>query len=102
MVEMALRRREGVWWGGAAMVAALAAVAGTAVVASPLAAQEPAARAYLEPPEVEVGERFTLNIEVSGVTEVEAVGLPGSIPIPGGTGQRGAGRLHGSAGSRRR
>ena len=82
MVEMALRRREGVWWGGAAMVAALAAVAGTAVVASPLAAQEPAARAYLEPPDVEVGERFTLNIEVSGVTEVEAVGLQDQFPFP--------------------
>ncbi len=36
-----------------------------------LAAQEPTLRAYLEPPEVEVGDSFRLVVEVAGAGEVE-------------------------------
>ena len=86
MVEMAMRKREGRWRGGAVVVLAetgvlAAAVAVATMVASPLAAQEPVARAYLEPPEVEAGERFALHIEISGVTEVEALTLPERFPF---------------------
>lgn len=82
MVEMRVRTRKK--WGrhppfGAMAAMALAAGATlpvTTVAASPLSAQEPAVRAYLEPPEVEVGDVFRLIVEVSGVTEVEEIIVP--------------------------
>ena len=46
------------------------------LVAGPLLAQEPTARVHLEPAEVEIGERFRLTIEVTGVREMEDVVLP--------------------------
>lgn len=69
-------------------VVALALAAMRVVAGSPLPAQEPAIRAYVEPEEVEVGEPFRLNVEVSGVREVEYVALPtglwfASIPREG-------------------
>ena len=46
-----------------------------------LSAQEPTARAYLEPPEVEVGGEFALKIEVTGVSVVEDLILPDRFPF---------------------
>ena len=43
------------------------------IAAGPLPAQEPTAEVRLEPSEVEVGERFRLTIEVTGVRELENV-----------------------------
>ena len=59
----------------------VAAAASFVLAAGALSAQEPAARAYLEPPEVEVGEQFVLKIEVSGVSEVEELMLPDEFPF---------------------
>ena len=46
------------------------------VSAADAGAQEPLARAFFEPAEVELGQEFRLVIEVSGVTELEGVSLP--------------------------
>ncbi|MDE2654510.1 MAG: BatD family protein [Gemmatimonadota bacterium] len=46
-----------------------------------VSSQEPVARAYLEPPEVEVGEQFELKIEVTGVSEVDELILPREFPF---------------------
>ncbi len=70
---------------GAITSMATAAAATTllaAVTASPLSAQEPVVRAYLEPPEVEVGGQFTLRIEVSGASEVENVVISPARQLP--------------------
>lgn len=53
------------------------------VAAGPLPAQEPAARAYLEPTEVEVGDPFKVIVEISGVTKVEDVFIPPVFRFPG-------------------
>ncbi|MXX33659.1 MAG: protein BatD [Gemmatimonadetes bacterium] len=55
--------------------------AGFVFVGGTLSAQEPGARAYLESPEVEIGEQFTLKIEVTGVGELEEVMLPDRFPF---------------------
>ena len=61
------------------------------LAAGPLAAQEPSARAYLEPAEVEVGDSFRLVVEVTGAGEVEnpkapsySLGLFRGSPFPPG------------------
>lgn len=59
-----------------------AGIAAFFVAAGALTAQEPTARAYLEPPEVEVGEQFQLIVEVSGVAEVESIIVPPIFPFP--------------------
>ena len=64
---------------GAITAMAMAAAATTpltTVTASPLSAQEPAVRAYLESAEVEVGDVFRLIVEATGVTEVEEIIVP--------------------------
>ena len=64
------------WRAGPVAVAASFLLAG-----GTLSAQEPTARAYVEPQEVEVGEQFTLSIEVAGVSEVEELMLPDRLPL---------------------
>ncbi len=59
------------WWVGRWRAGPVAAVAGFVFVGGTLTAQEPTVRAYVEPPEVEVGGQFELKIEVTGVSEVE-------------------------------
>ena len=87
MVEMRrclleeLRREGPVGLVRAIVVVAAATLPVTTVTAGPLSAQELAARAYLEPPEVEVGEEFALKIEVMGVSEVEELVLPREFPF---------------------
>lgn len=61
------------------------------LAAGPLGAQEPSARAYLEPAEVEVGDSFQVVIEVTGAGEVEnpkalsySLGLLRGSPFPPG------------------
>lgn len=62
----------------------LFAFAALAVLASgPLPAQEPTASVRLEPSEVEVGERFRVTIEVTGVRELEDVILPTGFEFGG-------------------
>ena len=58
-----------------------AGIAAFFLAAGALSAQEPTVRAYLEPPEVEVGEQFKLIVEISGVTEVEELALPDRFPF---------------------
>ena len=53
------------------------------VLTGPLSAQEPAAKAHLEPTEVEVGEPFKVIVEISGVTKVEDVFIPPVFRFPG-------------------
>ena len=49
----------------------VAGMAAFLLATSALSAQEPMARAILEPTEVVVGGQFVLKIEVSGASEVE-------------------------------
>lgn len=84
MLRWAKRRRGGPAGMMAAMaMAAAATVPVTASTADRLSAQEPAVRAFLEPPQVEVGGQFTLKIEVSGASEVEdvVIGLASQLPF---------------------
>ncbi|MYA12575.1 MAG: protein BatD [Gemmatimonadetes bacterium] len=66
MVEM--RRR---FWVRLLRAGPVGVVAGFLFAGGALSAQEPTVRAYVEPPEVEVGDHFELKIEVTGVSEVE-------------------------------
>lgn len=71
-----LRRTTPVGLVRAIVVVAAATLPVTTVTVSPLSAQEPAVRAYLESAEVEVGDVFRVIVEVSGVTEVENIIVP--------------------------
>lgn len=53
------------------------------LAAGPLGAQEPTVRAYLDPAEVEVGERFRVIVEITGVEKVEDVFIPPVFPFSG-------------------
>ena len=46
------------------------------VTATDVQAQEPTVRAYADPPEVAVGERFRVVVEVSGVNRLESIATP--------------------------
>lgn len=75
-VRESFRRNTPVALVRAIVVMAAATLPVTTATASPLSAQEPAVRAYLESGEVEVGDVFRLIVEVSGVTEVEEIIVP--------------------------
>lgn len=66
----------GVWPLEAYSARTVGIVMAAMVAAGPLPAQEPAARAHLEPADVEVGEPFKVIVEISGVTKVEDVFIP--------------------------
>ena len=71
----------GSWWVRRWRAGPVAVAASFVLASGTLSAQEPTARVYVEPPEVEVGEQFTLSIEVSGVSEVEELMLPDEFPF---------------------
>ncbi|MDE2763514.1 MAG: BatD family protein [Gemmatimonadota bacterium] len=50
---------------------------------SALSAQEPSVRAYLESAEVEVGDRFRVIVEVTGVREIDDVFIPPLFAVSG-------------------
>lgn len=80
-----MKRSMRVWVAGAPILA----VATVALLATgPLSAQEATVRAYLEPAEVEVGERFRVIVEVAGVRKVEDVFIPPIFPASGLPGDR--------------
>ncbi|MYA63213.1 MAG: protein BatD [Gemmatimonadetes bacterium] len=64
--------KQNLWAKRLPVVSLLAPVAFAVLAAGPLPAQEPTARAYVEPAEVELGEPFRFVIEVSGVSEAQA------------------------------
>lgn len=63
-------------WRRTLIAPAVLAFMGAMPLSAPLSAQEPVARAHLDPTEVEVGEPFQLIVETSGVGAVEDVALP--------------------------
>ena len=64
--------KQNLWTKRPLAVSLLAPAAFAVLAAGPLPAQEPTARAYVEPAEVELGEPFRFVIEVSGVSEAQA------------------------------
>lgn len=64
--------KQNLWARQPPAVSLLAPAAFAVLAAGPPPAREPAARAYAEPVEVELGEPFRFVIEVSGVSEAQA------------------------------
>ena len=58
----------------ARVVGTVTVAAATVSAVGPLTAQVPTARAYVEPAEVELGERFRVTVEVTGASEVGDLG----------------------------
>ncbi len=53
------------------------------LASGPLSAQKPSVRAYLESTEVEVGDRFRVIVEVTGVREIDDVFIPPLFAVSG-------------------
>ena len=69
-------------WRRVLIAPAVLALLGAMPLSGQLSAQEPMARAYLEPTEVEMWQQFQLIVEVSGVQEVEDVFVPPVFDFP--------------------
>ena len=69
-------------WRRVLIAPAVLVLLGAMPLSAPLSAQEPEARAHLQPAEVEVWQQFQLIVEVSGVREVEDVFVPPVFHFP--------------------